>query len=129
MTNTDELKRLAEGEMPLIAARKRIYWIVRNKIELLRDTGQTKDADFDNEAWEVISRQLDENATLRAELDKALEVIGPIEKLARFWLERDEIHGLDDEDTCATELEFGLLRAAAAFTERHKSQATGETGS
>lgn len=54
------------SEMSLTAARKRIYWIVRNKIELLRDTGQTKDADFDNEAWEIISAQLDDLAALTA---------------------------------------------------------------
>lgn len=45
------------------------------------------------------------------ELEAALK---PFSDKAHYWLERDDIHGLDDDDECATEIRFGDFRAARA---------------
>lgn len=116
------------SDMPLNAARKRIYWIVRNKTELLRDTGQTKDADFDNEAWELISAQLEENQALRERLAEAEKVIEPFSGFADAikdmgaggkitWAELPEntpFYGLNGD---AVILTIGHLRAATKWKE------------
>ena len=80
-----------------------------------------------------------ENATLRAELDKALEVIGPfaqyITSAAAGW-HQPVVHKMRDDEALMSALPgsqaehdepyasitYGHLRAASAFTERHKSQ-------
>lgn len=44
----------------------------------------------------------------------------PFSDKAHYWLERDDIHGLDDDDECATEIRFGDLRRAAQTLKERK---------
>lgn len=59
---------------------------------------------------ESLRTQLSE---VTAERDAAYEGLKPFAAMAHYWLERDDIHGLDDDDTCATEIRFADLRKAA----------------
>lgn len=93
-------------------ARKRIYWIVRNKVELLRDTGQTKDADFDNEAWELISATLDAYPALREEIETTRAALNSLNSDANALLNGLAEFGEDAHKYCGELVE--ALEASTA---------------
>lgn len=55
----------------------------------------------------------------QADRIEALEAgLKPFAELARFWIERDGIHDIGADDTCATEIRFADLRHAAELLQK-----------
>jgi len=66
---------------------------------------------------EEVERLTVELAAERAKGERMREALEPFSDKAHYWLERDDIHGLDDDDECATEIRFADLRRARAALE------------
>jgi uncharacterized Zn finger protein (UPF0148 family) len=69
-----------------------------------------------------VEKLRDQNAELRARLSQAEECLKPFAGLAAYWMERDDVHGIEDDTFCATEIEFGHLRAADRYFKEREAQ-------
>ena len=110
MIDLDELKSTAmlclhaKGNGPMSIYGEPILALI-DRVRELEDALESKTAKAD-----VCHGILLKVTEQRDDLKQALL---PFSKLADYWLEQADIHDLDDQDTCATEIEFGHLRTAA----------------